>query len=267
MRGVLSRRRGEELAPYALGRGAWQPLRTFLCTLVLVNCVEHPPAHPEAASPLTEGGDENSPAAADTDADASAPSLEEAGTVPVIDAQLAPQDAGMPFVADAAVSDAPFDSGTGNAAMRTSLILPEDWKLLDADEDPFEDRPAVVNCRPGGVVVETLAEERVLGVETGFCDYLTAQQFTRRAVSVGEVLKMRLWHFELSAPDPAEAHAVIRVDGLTVFDERIPIPKPGGLIVRQLRVERDIPTGAPVLFHLHNHGANSWALVEVSAGL
>jgi hypothetical protein len=59
---------------------------------------------------------------------------------------------------------------------------------------------------------------------------------------------------------------VIRVDGLSVLDERIPIPKPGGLIVRELRVERDIPAGAPVYFHLHNHGANSWALVEVSAG-
>jgi hypothetical protein len=79
-------------------------------------------------------------------------------------------------------------------------------------------------------------------------------------------LKVRLWHFELSAPDPAQAHAVLLVDGLTVLDERIPIPKPGGLMVHELRVERDIPAGAPVYFHLHNHGENSWALVELSAG-
>jgi hypothetical protein len=59
---------------------------------------------------------------------------------------------------------------------------------------------------------------------------------------------------------------VIRVDGLAVRDDRIPIPESGGLIVRDLRVERDIPAGAPVYFHLDNHGANCWALVEVSAG-
>ena len=35
---------------------------------------------------------------------------------------------------------------------------------------------------------------------------------------------------------------------------------------QQVRAERAIPAGAAVLFHLHNHGANSWALVEVSAG-
>jgi hypothetical protein len=51
-----------------------------------------------------------------------------------------------------------------------------------------------------------------------------------------------------------------------VLDERIPIPRPGGLIARQRTLERALPAGAPVYFHLHNHGANSWSLVEVSAG-
>ncbi|MDB4974017.1 MAG: hypothetical protein JWN48_2358, partial [Myxococcaceae bacterium] len=80
----------------------------------------------------------------------------------------------------------------------------------------------------------------------------------------GETLKVRLWHFELSAPEPATAHVAVLVDGLAILDETVPIPAAGGLLIKELRVPRPIPAGAPVYFHLHNHGANSWALVEVS---
>jgi hypothetical protein len=92
------------------------------------------------------------------------------------------------------------------------------------------------------------------------------KQPTQRELAAGDLLKVRLWHFALSAPEPAEAHAALLVAGLRVLDERIAIPQPGALIVRQVRVERDVPAGALVYFHLHNHGANSWALVEVSVG-
>ena len=103
-------------------------------------------------------------------------------------------------------------------------------------------------------------------IDTGACDYLTVVQHTARAVSAGELLKLRLWHFELSAPAPAQAHAAVVVDSLTVLDELVAIPAAGGLIVRELRAPHDLNAGAPVYFHLHNHGANSWALVELSAG-
>jgi hypothetical protein len=158
------------------------------------------------------------------------------------------------------------DAQTPSALARTPLVVPERWMLLDASVDPFNDRPPSVDCSSAGVVPETLSEERVLGVETGWCNYLTALQPTQRAVQLGELIKVRLWHFELSAPEPAEAHAAVHIAGLRVLDERIAIPGPGGLIVRQFTAEQPIPAGAPVHFHLHNHGANSWALVEVSAG-
>jgi hypothetical protein len=137
---------------------------------------------------------------------------------------------------------------------------------VDAAADPFDDRPPNVDCSTAGVAAETLSGERVLGVETGLCNYLTATQPTQRAVAARELIKVRLWHFELSAPEPAEAHVCVLIDGLRILDERVPIPQAGGLIVRRSVAERAIPAGAPVYFHLHNHGANSWALVEVSAG-
>jgi hypothetical protein len=195
--------------------------------------------------------------------DAALPSAPDARVV--ADAQLdIPSDAAA---VAAEPSDASLpDAQVPNSTARTPLVVPERWLLLDAAVDPFADRPATVDCSSAGVVPETLSEERVLGVETGWCNYLTALQPTQRAVQPGELIKVRLWHFELSAPEPAEAHAAVHIAGLRVLDEHIAIPGPGGLIVKQFITEQLIPAGAPVHFHLHNHGANSWALVEVSAG-
>jgi hypothetical protein len=239
-----------------------------LLTALLLACAE-PPAQSITASPANEAGIANTPGDSGTDA---APALPlDASTAFAVDAQLALQDAATSTFGDAAgfadavVPDLPADAGSASA-LRVSLVSPDHWTLLDAGADPFDDRPAVVDCLPAGVAAEVLGDERVLGIETGWCGYLTAQQPTRRAVAVGEVLKVRLWHFELTAPEPAEAHAVLQIDGLRVLDERIAIPQPGALIVKQLRVERAIAAGAPVQFHLHNHGANTWALVEVSVG-
>jgi len=151
-------------------------------------------------------------------------------------------------------------------AERYSLLVPERWSPVAAAEDPFIDRPAVVSCPAQAVVAELLSGESVFGIDTGTCNYVTAFQRTSRAVAVGQTIEVRLWHFELVAPEPAEGHAALVVDGLRILDERVPIPQAGGLITKELRVEQPIAAGSQAFFHLHNHGANSWALVEVSAG-
>ncbi|MDB4986920.1 MAG: hypothetical protein JWN04_2098 [Myxococcaceae bacterium] len=169
--------------------------------------------------------------------------------------------------ADAFVAPSRHDADAGEMADagRVSLVLHELWTRLEPVDDPFDDRPQVVDCTWGATMAETLSDERAFGVDTGFCNYLTVTQPTLWRVAAGSSLKVRLWHFELSAPEPAEAHTAVLVDGLTVMDEQVAIPGPGALLVRVLRAPRDIPAGAPVHFHLHNHGANSWALVELSS--
>ena len=158
------------------------------------------------------------------------------------------------------------DAARAPVRSRTSLILHERWKVLDAHADPFDDRPPNVRCVPLGAAAEELSGESVLAVDTGLCDDLTASQSTLADVHEGDLLKVRLWHFELDAPAPAQAHTAITVDGEVLLDRLIPIPSPAGLITAELRAMRNIPGGAPVYFHLHNHGANTWALGELSAG-
>lgn len=178
---------------------------------------------------------------------------------------VANRDAGIATDSgDLAVSDGALMSDAGGSAR--ALVSSTHWTLTTAEQDPFDDRPPSVQCPAYAATPEVLGAEPAFGVDTGFCSYLTAIQPTRSAVAVGETLKVRLWHFDLSAPEPAEAHAALTVDGVVVMDERIAIPAPGGLLVKRVQALRTIPEGAPVYFHLHNHGANSWALVEVSVG-
>lgn len=175
------------------------------------------------------------------------------------DIEDAVSDPGEPDAAE----PAPRDAGLISSA-RENLVIHEFWST--PTEDPFDDRPADAGCNRAGIMPELLAEEPVFSVDTGFCGYITVAQPTLREIAAGQSIKVRLWHFELSAPMPAQAHAAVLVDGLHVLDELIPIPSPGGLLVRELVAPRAIPKGASVYFHLHNHGSNSWSLVEVSAG-
>lgn len=162
-------------------------------------------------------------------------------------------------LADAATPD-------GESRIGGSLVDHKLWSRVKPADDPFSDVPPQVDCEFSATNYEYLGDEWAFSVDTGSCNYVTAQQRALRDVASGEAIKVRLWHFELSAPEPAEAHAAVMVDGIPVLDERIPIPAPGGLVVREVRVERAIAAGAPVLLHLHNHGANSWSLVEISNG-
>jgi hypothetical protein len=223
----------------------------FACLAVPEACADDPHAtEPRGARDAGAKADPVGRAASTADAQADAPERE-----PDADAQAARP--GTSIADGGALVPA---SGVGE-----SLIDHRRWARVDTADDSFADGPATPYCGPSATMAETLADEPVFSVDTGFCDYLTVSQQTTRAVAAGETIKVRLWHFELSAPMPAQAHAAVVVDGLPVLDEHIAIPAVGGLLTRQLLATRAIAVGAPVLFHLHNHGANSWALVELSA--
>lgn len=186
--------------------------------------------------------------------------------------QATPEDAGMELVITngSVPTDEEFDAGRLQEIEfdRTPepLLLADLWEVLAEEEDPFGDRPANARCLDTGVRAESLGMERVLGIDTADCGYVTARQKTLHDIAKGDIVVVRLWHFELTAAEPAEAHAVVQVDGITFMEERVAIPQEGGLIRAEAQAEREIPAGSVAYFHLHNHGENSWALLEVSSG-
>lgn len=152
------------------------------------------------------------------------------------------------------------------AKPRGELVVHDSWEIVSAEEDPFPDRPSDVVCPDDSHMPELLGAEPVFSVDTGGCSYLTARQRSLRAVERGETLIARVWHFALDAGEPAEAHVALRIGDSDALDQTVPIPSEGGLIAVSNLAMRAYEAGTPIYFHLHNHGDNSWSLVELSAG-
>jgi hypothetical protein len=155
----------------------------------------------------------------------------------------------------------------GAAAPRDAapLVDPELWAEAAADEDPFGDRPDAVSCDEGGWYVEELGPDLSLAVDTIGCDYFTGSQPALVSLLAGDTLSGRLWHYDLDAMDGGEAHAAVMIGGELVWEEYVPIPSESGMLLPEVVVERDFEAGEEVWFHLHNHGSNSYNLIDLIA--
>lgn len=165
----------------------------------------------------------------------------------------------------------------GDPGMEVSgpLVDPSAWEALPSSEDVFDDRPADARCDPNGMNTLELPEEAaevggvpgatVFEVHTGDCPYVTAMQPSLGPLLPGQRVDIRLWHFALLSTEAAKAHVAIQIGDSVVWEREVPIPQPAGLLEGSWVADRDVPMGAPVYFHLHNHGTNTWALWEVTA--
>lgn len=157
------------------------------------------------------------------------------------------------------------DSGQ---AELVSLIDHAAWEAAPAEEDPLVDhRPATVDCGIAGWYPQ--GEE--IEIDTNFCNYAALAQPSLVAIDTCTPLRLELYHFDLLAPEPAEAHVAMLIDGQVVWEKFIAIP--GGSTPYKAAVyEEDFlspiaaPAGAEVMLHLHNHGQNTWTLLNFQAG-
>lgn len=144
----------------------------------------------------------------------------------------------------------------GCARERGPLVDLAAFTFVDAPDDPFEDRPATVDCPPVAVFVEV--EPLSLEVDTGLCDYATLMAPLLLDLGPRDVLDLRVGHGVLSANEPAVAHAAVQIGDWRVFDLQEPIPN-GDRLYSELRVPAArFPAGTPVWIHVHNHGPNAW---------
>lgn len=159
------------------------------------------------------------------------------------------------------------DSGTSDTETRDARTAPEllvdhtAWTFVEAADDPWRDeRPDPLEC-PNAAY---RPEDDALEILTGFCDYLTITQPTLRDAYQGETLTAIVRHLDLvDEDDPeasAEAHVAIQVGDTVLWDDRIPIPNVSGFYTPNIVLAEDVPQGTPILFHLHNHGTNTWYL-------
>jgi hypothetical protein len=137
--------------------------------------------------------------------------------------------------------------------------------IEDAD-DPFTSlAPDHVRCPAPAYVIEAdPAGFSTLEVRTDVCNYLTLQTPSQVAIRRGDTLRLLMWHNTLLTAESAQAYAAIQIDGALVWSIDVPIPSPAHSYAASWRAEANVPAGRPVLFHVHNHGANAWRFGDLT---
>lgn len=133
------------------------------------------------------------------------------------------------------------------------------WEYVPLEDDPFKDyAPSEVLCPVSGYEVEGEGEDKILEVDTSICNFITLEQPLARALRAGDILEWSMWHLTLVFTEPAEAYVALTIGDHLIWEQTMPIPSPAAAYSRELDVPADIPQGAPIRIHLHNHGNNSW---------
>lgn len=178
---------------------------------------------------------------------------------------------------DASVGDVPAEgpapsaSDVGASPEATSLVSAELWRAVPPERDPFLSwAEAEIDCSP---VAGYFPEQGALEVDTGRCNFVTLEQPLPVALPAGAVLEVEIVHFDLIAATPAEGRAAIAFsDGTGAagapnlqpsWERSIAIPAPANRIVERFEIATTLARGAHVLFHLQNHGQNTWMLVRI----
>jgi mono/diheme cytochrome c family protein len=140
------------------------------------------------------------------------------------------------------------------------LIDVDAWTFQSAAQDSLSaHRPASVECPDNS----WYNEDGALEVETGFCNYLSLSQPSLTGIEAGDDLHLVLWHGNLAFSSQATAHVSITVDGESVWSENVEIPSEAEIFDLRIPVNFDAPQGSKVEYHLHNHGYNTWTLLQL----
>ncbi len=146
------------------------------------------------------------------------------------------------------------------------LARTSDWaRVVDPSIDAFAD------LRPDGTICNELMGLGIdpvgfaFEVKTDFCDYATLRQSTLVPLVAGDVVHVRVWHDELVAPAPSTGYVGFAIRGEVSWSGTHPIPHPVGTLEGDVVLDEDLPVGSELQFHVHNHGINSWNLLDVMA--
>jgi hypothetical protein len=147
------------------------------------------------------------------------------------------------------------------------IVVAGAWDIV-ARDDPFGEPPAGWACDPSGWGTERFGLEESLVVRTQLCDFASFSQPITRRLHRGDRLFLRAWHDPLTAWDTeagtVAAHLGLAIDGRLVWGVQVPIPNAGQIVLADVDMPVDVPAGADAVFHVDNHGANTYHLLEVS---
>ena len=173
--------------------------------------------------------------------------------------------AALPDAGSAAFADL---STTELEERTVALIDNRNWVLSLESEDPWASTRSrdADQCPESRLEVETIGDELWFDVITRDCAYVTVEQPLLEDVPQGASLALRIWHFRI---DVGEGDFVLAFqlgqDDAPLWQTQRPVPSESGLIYEVWQAPRAMAKGERLLFHLSNHGSNSWSVIDFVA--
>lgn len=151
---------------------------------------------------------------------------------------------------------------------KADLVDMTAWQLLAPAEDPFAPPADALLCTSDDIRMEPfgIGAPIALDVDTRTgCGWATLRQETRAELVAGDDVFSRLFYFSQNSFPADVANIVLRLGDEDLWRFEVPIPVAATkLEFPTVALDRDVPAGTPVFFHVGNHGDNSWNLLEVS---
>lgn len=148
---------------------------------------------------------------------------------------------------------------------RFELVHPALWVVEGAERDPWADlRPDELTCPTNAVQTEDFAGRLTWGVDTALCAHATSVQPLLQDACAGETLFLWVWREALTGPEGATSTLAVRIGDEVVYEAATPIPAPPALLAISADIGEDHLAGESIWFHVRNHGANSYQLIELS---
>jgi hypothetical protein len=156
----------------------------------------------------------------------------------------------------------PSDEETGDPGP-LPLADNEAWvRVTDPTQDAFADqRPVDAVCDDAGYFLDPITQ--TFEVQTEVCDYPTFRQPTLEPLAPGDVVTVFALHGVLTAPELAQGYLGLAFDGEIEWEHEVAIPSDAAVIEETFTIDRSIPVGTEMQFHVHNHGPNTWELSAV----
>ena len=138
------------------------------------------------------------------------------------------------------------------------------WATTELRQDPFNTYWSDhVVCGEDEHGLELLADIWAYSIQTGNCNWLTLEQPTLSTIHKGDIVRAEIWHFFLSALEPASARVALATkDGILAEAIEL-IPQPARLMELEFSAVKSIEKNTPIYFHISNHGTNSWHLLNI----
>lgn len=149
-----------------------------------------------------------------------------------------------------------------NATFQTLVPL-EGWTSVARADDPFVTDPeAAPACVGPGFRLETDFQQ--LEFDTGLCNWTTLTGSALFNVREGQELQLEFSHYNLDAAAPATAELQLRFLDCDVWAKQIAIPGAADVYKEQFASPCALKAGESVLFHLHNHGQNTYQVQDLA---